>query len=167
MTEAESARGKRRRVGGVAGEESEGPSVGILEGDILRILWDAGEAQTSVDVYETMHFARRGEKREMQSPSTVAVTLSRMVEKGLLTVERRPKGGKGYYYPVRSRAEFVASILDDVTQRLVGQPIGYLIRAIKEGEEDPVAAHASETLKALADRIASNSQALPLRKIEY
>ena len=77
------------------------PSLGVLEGDILRLLWDAGEPQSSVQVYEAMHFSRRAEKREMQSPSTIAVTLSRMVEKGrndlragVAVDERRPQWGE-------------------------------------------------------------------------
>ena len=116
---------KRRKYIGVGGDDV--PSLGVLEGDILRLLWDAGEPQSSVQVYESMHFARRAEKREMQSPSTIAVTLSRMVEKGLLTVERRPKGGKGYYGPTKSRAAVVASVMNDVSRRLTGQPLGYLL----------------------------------------
>ena len=108
------------------------PSLGVLEGDILKLIWDAGEPQCSVQVYEAMHFARKREQREMQSPSTIAVTLSRMVEKGLLTVERRPRGGKGYYNPTLARAEVVASVLDDVSRRLTGQPLGYLLTLLTD-----------------------------------
>ena len=74
--------------------DSQVPALGVLEGDILRLLWDASEPQSSVQVYEAMYFSRRAEKREMQSPSTIAVTLSRMVEKGLLNVERKPRGAR-------------------------------------------------------------------------
>jgi predicted transcriptional regulator len=116
---------RRRKYIGVGGDDV--PSLGVLEGDILRLLWDAGEPQSSVQVYEAMHFSRRAERREMQSPSTIAVTLSRMVEKGLLTVERRPRGGKGYYNPTRTRAEVVAAVMDDVSRRLSGQPLGYVL----------------------------------------
>ena len=116
---------KRRKYIGVGGDDV--PSLGVLEGDILRLLWDAGEPQSSVQVYEAMHFTRRAEKREMQSPSTIAVTLSRMVEKGLLTVERRPRGGKGYYGPTQSRAAVVARVMQDVSKRLTGQQLGYLL----------------------------------------
>jgi predicted transcriptional regulator len=124
---------KRRKYIGVGGDDV--PSLGVLEGDILRLLWDAGEPQSSVQVYEAMHFSRRAEKREMQSPSTIAVTLSRMVEKGLLTVERRPRGGKGYYEPTQTRAEVVARVMDDVSRRLTGQPLGYVLTRlhVKEG----------------------------------
>jgi predicted transcriptional regulator len=115
--------------------KSEMPSVGMLEGDILKILWDAGEPQSSVQVYESMFFARRAQKREMQSPSTIAVTLSRMVEKGLLTMERGPRGGKGYYKPAWTRAEIVANVLDDVSRRLIGQPMGYLLSLLRPNEE--------------------------------
>ncbi|HZO91091.1 MAG TPA: BlaI/MecI/CopY family transcriptional regulator [Chthonomonadaceae bacterium] len=128
----ETTQEKRRKYIGVGGDDV--PSLGVLEGDILRLLWDAGEPQSSVQVYEAMHFSRRLEKREMQSPSTIAVTLSRMVEKGLLTVERRPRGGKGYYGPTRSRAEVVAAVMDDVSRRLTGQPLGYLLKRLHSNE---------------------------------
>lgn len=124
---------KRRKYIGVGGDDV--PSLGVLEGDILRLLWDAGEPQSSVQVYEAMHFSRRAEKREMQSPSTIAVTLSRMVEKGLLTVERRPKGGKGYYGPTKTRAEVVAGVMDDVARRLTGQTVGFVLSQLHSGDE--------------------------------
>ena len=130
----ETTREKRRKYIGVGGDDV--PSLGVLEGDILRLLWDAGEPQSSVQVYEAMHFSRRAEKREMQSPSTIAVTLSRMVEKGLLTVERRPRGGKGYYGPTKTRAAVVAGVMDDVSRRLTGQPLGYLLTQLhKNGSQ--------------------------------
>ncbi|MCS6777546.1 MAG: BlaI/MecI/CopY family transcriptional regulator [Chloroherpetonaceae bacterium] len=132
METTETTKVKRRKYVGVGGDDV--PSLGVLEGDILRLLWDAGEPQSSVQVYEAMHFARRAEKREMQSPSTIAVTLSRMVEKGLLTVERRPRGGKGYYGPTKSRAEIVAKVMDDVCRRLTGQPFGYLLTQLRNPE---------------------------------
>jgi predicted transcriptional regulator len=128
---------KRRKYIGVGGDDV--PSLGVLEGDILRLLWDAGEPQSSVQVYEAMHFSRRAEKREMQSPSTIAVTLSRMVEKGLLTVERRPKGGKGYYAPTKTRAEVVAGVMDDVARRLTGQTVGFVLSQLQS--DGPPHAH--------------------------
>ena len=146
---------KRRKYIGVGGDDV--PSLGVLEGDILRLLWDAGEPQSSVQVYEAMHFSRRAEKREMQSPSTIAVTLSRMVEKGLLTVERRPRGGKGYYGPTKSRAEVVASIMDDVSHRLTGLPLGYILSllpaeaAAGKGKTEP--AHTAYNLNDLVEEL--------------
>ncbi|HLJ54998.1 MAG TPA: BlaI/MecI/CopY family transcriptional regulator [Chthonomonadaceae bacterium] len=133
---------RRRKYIGVGGDDV--PSLGVLEGEILRLLWDAGEPQSSVQVYEAMHIARRAEEREMQSPSTIAVTLSRMVEKGLLSVERRPKGGKGYYAPTRPRSEVVASVMDDVSRRLTGVPLGNLLsmlpaRTGRPGSKDAAA----------------------------
>jgi predicted transcriptional regulator len=140
---------RRRKYIGVGGDDV--PSLGVLEGDILRLLWDAGEPQSSVQVYEAMHFSRRIEKREMQSPSTIAVTLSRMVEKGMLTVERRPRGGKGYYGPTKTRAEVVASVMDDVSRRLTGQPLGYLLTRL-HGSGEPVA-DGDASLQPLVDEL--------------
>jgi predicted transcriptional regulator len=135
---------KRRKYIGVGGDDV--PSLGVLEGDIMRLLWDAGEPQSSVQVYEMMHFMRRAEKREMQSPSTIAVTLSRMVEKGLLTVERRPKGGKGYYAPTQTRAQVVARVLDDVCHRLMGQPAGVVLNRAYSPEKLKTSKGGDETL---------------------
>jgi predicted transcriptional regulator len=161
---------KRRKFVGSGGEDS--PSLGILEGEILRLIWDAGEPQSSVQVYEAMHFLRRSEKREMQSPSTIAVTLSRMVEKGLLTVERQPKAGKGYYAPTSTRAEVVGRVLDDVSRRLTGQSLGYLLSQLrteargtgKSGAEVPDD-QLEEVLKELKRLQAKDSKFLPRFKI--
>jgi predicted transcriptional regulator len=152
---------------GVGGDDV--PSLGVLEGDILRLLWDAGEPQSSVQVYELMHFSRRAEKREMQSPSTIAVTLSRMVEKGLLAVERRPRGGKGYYRPTKSRAEIMGKVLDDVSRRLTGQTAGYLLTQLhtadrstsKNSAEDGL----EEVLKELRRIEKDNNKFTPKPKI--
>lgn len=127
ITVAESRNGRRKYIG-VGGDDA--PSLGVLEADILRIIWDAGEPQSSVQVYQTMTLHRKDEQREMQSPSTIAVTLSRMVEKGLLHVQRRPNAGKGYYGPTRSRAEVVSEVLDDASRRLTGKKIGCLLAAM-------------------------------------
>ena len=161
---------KRRKYIGVGGDDV--PSLGVLEGDILRLIWDAGEPQSSVQVYEAMHFARRAEKREMQSPSTIAVTLSRMVEKGLLTVDRRPRGGKGYYAPTKRRAAVVASVMDDVSRRLTGLPLGYLLSLLppagpkKTGsaEADAVTADFQELVAELSRRQREDVAPAPIEK---
>lgn len=140
--DVDTTREKRRKYIGVGGDDV--PSLGVLEGDILRLLWDAGEPQSSVQVYEAMHFSRRAANREMQSPSTIAVTLSRMVEKGLLTVERRPRGGKGYYGPTKTRAKVVAAVMDDVSRRLTGHPLGYLLTRLRDDAAGKKAANGSK-----------------------
>ena len=123
---------KRRKYIGVGGDAA--PSIGVLEGDILRLLWDAGKPQSSVQVYQSMTESRKSESKEMQSPSTIAVTLSRMVEKNLLDIERLPNGGKGYYEPRRSRADVVSEVLNDVCMRLTGQPLGTLLACMQTAE---------------------------------
>lgn len=118
---------RRRKYVGVGGDDV--PSLGILEGEILRILWGAGVPQSSVQVYDAMYMERRANSIEMQSPSTIAVTLSRMVEKGLLKIERRIGAGKGYYSPLKKQADVVAAVLDDVSIRLTGSSLGTLLAA--------------------------------------
>ena len=150
-------------------------SLGVLEGDLLHLLWEAGEPQSSVQLYETLHFACRREKQEMRSPSTIAVTLSRMVEKGLLSVERRPRGGKGYYRPLYTRAQVVAEVMDDVSRRLTGQPLGYLLtRLHAEGTGKKGAAADAELDRQLQELITAlhklkqeDNQPLPFSKNNY
>ncbi|MCW3094850.1 MAG: putative transcriptional regulator [Chthonomonadaceae bacterium] len=156
---------KRRKYIGVGGDDV--PSLGVLEGDILRLLWDAGEPQSSVQVYEAMHFSRRAEKREMQSPSTIAVTLSRMVEKGLLTVERRPKGGKGYYGPTKTRAEVVAGVMDDVARRLTGQTVGFVLSQLKAGDAPQENSGLEELVKELQRRQAEDNTFVSYEMEQY
>jgi predicted transcriptional regulator len=167
----ETTQEKRRKYVGVGGDDV--PSLGVLEGDILRLLWDAGEPQSSVQVYEAMHFSRRAEKREMQSPSTIAVTLSRMVEKGLLTVERRPRGGKGYYQPTETRAQVVARVMNDVSRRLTGQTLGYLLTQLQNQDRGAGKAggpddNLDEVIKELRKTQDKNNKMTPRPKIpEY
>ena len=119
---------RRRKYVVVGGDDV--PSLGVLEGDILRLLWEAGEGQSSVQVYDLMYFVRRAANQEMQSPSTIAVTLSRMVDKGLLTVERRPHSAKGYYCPTKKRADVVLAVMDDVSLRLMGKPLAQVLNVL-------------------------------------
>jgi predicted transcriptional regulator len=156
---------KRRKYIGVGGDDV--PSLGVLEGDILRLLWDAGEPQSSVQVYEAMHFSRRAEKREMQSPSTIAVTLSRMVEKGLLTVERRPKGGKGYYKPTKTRAEVVAGVMDDVARRLTGQTVGFVLSQLKSGSKAQANSGLDELVQELQRRQVEDNTFVSYEREKY
>lgn len=156
---------KRRKYIGVGGDDV--PSLGVLEGDILRLLWDAGEPQSSVQVYEAMHFSRRAEKREMQSPSTIAVTLSRMVEKGLLTVERRPRGGKGYYGPTKTRAEVVGQVMDDVARRLTGQTVGFVLSQLKPQASPQENSGVEELVKELQRRQADDNTFVSYEREKY
>ncbi len=163
---------RRKRVG-EGGEDL--PGLGVLEGEILSYIWDAGEPQSSVQVYETMHFTRRAQKREMASPSTIAVTLSRMVEKGLLTSERRPHGGKSYYGPAKTRAQVVTAILDDVSKRLIGQPLGFLLERIEAEPARGAGLKALSTEEANIEPVAaalrklqkSDNKPVPVRKVTW
>ena len=125
-------RSKRRKYVGIGGDDV--PSLGVLEGEILRILWEAEGGQSSVQVYDAMYQERKLSGVEMQSPSTVAVTLSRMVEKGLLGIEKRAGSAKGFYVPLKKRADVVVIVLDDVSIRLTGQSIKAVLQDVISGK---------------------------------
>jgi predicted transcriptional regulator len=163
---------KRRKSIGSEGEEA--PSLGVLEGDILRLLWDAGEPQSSVQVYEAMHFSRRAQNREIPSPSTIAVMLSRMVEKGLLSVERphRRRSGKAYYRPTQARGEILARVMNEASRRLTGQSLGYILSLLRSeqrgtGRQDAKAAAdgLEEVITELKRRMREDSTMLPRPRI--
>ena len=65
-------------------------SLSESEMEIMRVIWDAGEPVTAVWLLEV--FAHKGWKIQ-----TVSTFLSRLVEKGVLSVERR--GRSNFYTP--------------------------------------------------------------------
>ncbi|MCX6378597.1 MAG: BlaI/MecI/CopY family transcriptional regulator [Armatimonadetes bacterium] len=134
----------RRKYVGIGGDDV--PSLGVLEGEIMRYIWEAGDAQSSVQVYSAMYQERYLTGQEMQAPSTIAVTLSRMVDKGLLSIEKRPGSTKGYYQPLKNRPDVVLAVLDDVTIRLAGCTLRELLQSLPEG-----ASPASEKVAQLQD----------------
>ncbi len=138
------ANSRRRKYVGIGGDDV--PSLGVLEGEILRLIWEAGEALSSVQVYHAMYEERLVSGQEMQSPSTIAVTLSRMVDKGLLAIEKRMGSAKGFYAPLKKRSDVVVAVLDDVAIRLAGCSIRDLLQSLPEGTEPT-----SEKVAALQD----------------
>lgn len=65
-------------------------SLSDSEMEIMRVIWDAGESVTAAQLLEL--FAHKGWKIQ-----TVSTFLSRLVEKGVLSVERR--GRSNFYTP--------------------------------------------------------------------
>lgn len=101
-----------------------------LESDILRYLWGKGNGSTNI-LYKLL-----GEKHDV-THSTIAVTLGRLYEKGILT--RKPERGRGgirfVYYPKFTKEEFGEQLADkfiEFLRRSFGESsVAYLKKKIK------------------------------------
>ena len=84
-----------------------------LESDILHYMWSKGNSSTGI-LHKLL-----GDKHDV-SHSTVAVTLGRLHERGLLT--RKPQRGRGglkfIYYPKFTKEEFGNHLADKFVEFL-------------------------------------------------
>jgi predicted transcriptional regulator len=109
------------------------PALGILQADIMRLMWNTGGPQSCRRIFDDMHHSRRRERRVMCNYSTLKALMGKMTKKGLLTVDFRTVKNTGYYYPRRTQGSLVADIINDVSFRLTGQPFGFLLSQMKPG----------------------------------
>lgn len=103
-----------------------------LEADVLRIIWDKGEASVR-DVWLELRFAGK-----RLAYTTVMTTMVRLFEKGFLS---REKQGKGYiYHPRLSKPEMAKRIIRRWVSRLLhtfGEPaVAYLVETLSESDDD-------------------------------
>lgn len=80
-----------------------------LQMDIMRVLWQSGEASVS-----TVHEALQ-KSREL-APTTVATLLSRLEKRGLIT--HRSEGRQYIYRATTSEGEIKRSMVGDLIKRL-------------------------------------------------
>jgi len=85
-----------------------------LESDIMNLLWKRNPLKVR-DLHEEF------EKKHRVALTTIAVTMDRLYEKGI--VQRRIESGRGglhyLYYPSRPRKEFEKSTLDQAVNKLI------------------------------------------------
>ncbi len=85
--------------------------LGSLESDIMEIIW-LKKAEVSVrDVFETLAGTRE------IAYTTVMTIMGRLAGKGLLT--RRKEGNAFYFYPVLSREDFTAQLVNIIVDDLL------------------------------------------------
>ena len=114
----------RGRNGKLAGEQI--TSLGSLEAEIMGILWDLGGPATSMDVMERSLYKRRAQQQEPVAFATIATTLRRLTEKGVLSTEKNQQRTP-VYTPTVSREEMAARILNNVSVTLLGKPLHGLL----------------------------------------
>jgi predicted transcriptional regulator len=139
--------GGRNAAGKISGEAV--TSLGSLEAEIMGLVWEIGRPVHAMEVAEVALYKRRGQGQEPIAFSTVATTLRRLSEKGLLTVGKKtdiPDAGSRremrtpYYEPTVGREEMAARILDNVSRTLLGASLHTLIPKLtgdlKQGKGD-------------------------------
>ena len=146
------SRSRGQRAGGrVSGEDV--TSLGSLEAEVMGILWEIGHPASSMDVMETSLYKRRGQGQEPASFATIATTLRRLTEKGLLQSEKN-EARTPYYYPTVGREEMAARILNNVSVTLLGSSLhGLLPKLVGNVGQAPVSAEEKDDVDRLMKAI--------------
>ena len=100
--------------------------LGNLESDVIRVVWDMGEA-TVQEVKDTL------EPKRPLAYTTVMTVMSRLSEKGLLN---RRKEGRAYVYtPGTSQEKLAGSLLKSLVDRLFDGATEKAIAHLLESDE--------------------------------
>jgi predicted transcriptional regulator len=130
----------RNAAGKISGEAV--TSLGSLEAEIMGLAWEIGRPANAMEITEAALYSRRGQGREPIAFSTIATTMRRLSEKGLLTTGRRPAAAgvlskrearTPYYAPTVGREEMAVRILDSVSRTLLGRSLHALIPGLAGG----------------------------------
>lgn len=101
-------------------------SLGSLEAEIMGVLWEIGQPSSGMEVMEASLYKRRAQGQEPIAFATIATTLRRLSDKGLLLSQKKD-ARTPIYTPTVGRAEMTARILNNVSVTLLGQPLSGLI----------------------------------------
>ncbi len=115
----------------VSGDEVN--SLGSLEAEVMGILWEIGRPAGSMEVAEIALYKRRAQGDEPASFSTIATTLRRLADKGLLKVTKGDQQRTPFYAPTVGREEMAARILNNVSVKLLGRPLVGLLPKLVGG----------------------------------
>ncbi len=104
----------------------DGHSLGELEAQILDIIWDLEPPVTSSQVFKIMY-----PRREL-SYSTIMLTMAKLARKGILSQERLgdKKTDPFVYTPNLSRKEMGLWLLEEVSQKVLKNPLSKAIRSL-------------------------------------
>lgn len=96
-----------------------GQSLGELEAQILDIVWDLEPPVSTTQVFKVMY-----PRREL-SYSTIMLTMAKLARKGILSQERTgdKKTDPFVYQPNITREQMGISLLNSVSQRVLGKPL--------------------------------------------
>jgi len=92
-----------------------------LEADIMDIVWSSNAPLEQTIIIEGILVQRRKELDETVPVGTIAGTIRRLNQRGLLSYVK--DGRKSLYSPTVSREQMVARMFNDVTRKLLGNSI--------------------------------------------
>ena len=101
-------------------------SLGSLEAELLGVLWEIDRPATGMDVMERSLYNRRARGEEPTSFATIATTLRRLNDKGILHQEKGA-GRTPLYVPAIAREDMAARILNNVSVTLLGHSLHGLL----------------------------------------
>ena len=108
--------------------ENKSHHLGDLQYEIMRVLWDAGEA-TAAGVLDGLPEEHR------RAPTTIATMLTKMERKGV--VRHRVEGRVFVYRPAVSREEVHRTMVGDLMERLFAGDVTALVsHLLEEGDVD-------------------------------
>lgn len=126
-----------------------GQSLGELEAQILDIIWDLESPVSTTQVFKVMY-----PRREL-SYSTIMLTMAKLARKGILSQERTgdKKTDPFVYRPNISREQMGVSLLNSVSQRVLGKPLdeGIVDLCGKDGRLDEHSMNRLKEMIATAD----------------
>jgi predicted transcriptional regulator len=104
-----------------------GYSIGELELQIMNIIWDLEPPVTAPQVFKIMY-----PRREL-AYCTILQTMTKLAEKDFLTMERSgPKRHDPFQFtPTISRQELGLSMLEEISNRVLGKPLSHLTELIQ------------------------------------
>jgi predicted transcriptional regulator len=117
-------RQKHPGAGPASGEEV--TSLGSLEAELLGLLWEIGRPATGMEVMEASLYRRRAQGQEPAAFATIATTLRRLNDKGLLESHKND-ARTSLYWPTVGREQMAARILNNVSQTLLGTSLHSLL----------------------------------------
>lgn len=109
------------------------PTVGSLQAQVLRMLWEGQTFMTAKDVFYRLFLDRRKRKLEPYQRVSIERALSQMVDKGLIASDKDFSEECDYaprplYIAVKPQEIFTCAILNDACHHLTGMPLEELLQ---------------------------------------
>lgn len=125
------------------------PNLGPVEWEVLRILWEAGEASAR-EVTETMR------QQRPVAQTTVATLLTRLRDKGLVDCRKASRGNKFVYLPTMQPEEVRPPMFVRLAKQLFGDDLLSAFSALVD--EHDLSPDQLRQLRAMVNRAAKDAE---------
>ena len=109
-------------------------SLGSLEAEVMTILWEIGPPASGMEVMEASLYKRRALGVAPASFATIATTLRRLTEKGLLVSEKN-EARTPFYRTTVHREKLTARILNNVSETLLVRSFLDVLKSMRDGRQ--------------------------------